>query len=253
MSAIVKPEQSSHWYSQDGTPRYDATLREARKELLLPSVTTVIKEIANPGLEAWKQEQIILSALTLPRKEKETDDEFAKRVIDDSRSQAVDAAQLGSKLHDLAEHYLRGESVSVEKKLMEYWYPMRVFFEKIKLEPLLIEEPLVNTEYGYAGRVDVLAKRNGVVETIDLKTSRTNPKYKVKGWDSWMLQIAANMKLESEHVSEGGINIVISTSEPGRIEIVEWSPEDIERGFSMFLSALNIFRRKRKFEYEKVA
>ena len=86
MSALVKAEQSSHWYTQDGKPFYEienksapgtmrrVTLRDARKLNLVPSVTTITGVISKPQLEAWKIEQAILASLTLPRTPKESDD-----------------------------------------------------------------------------------------------------------------------------------------------------------------------------------
>ena len=68
--------ESTHWYDKAGQPRYTVigangnerptTLRDARKDGLVPSVTTVMSVAAKPGLEAWKLNQAFLSALTLP-------------------------------------------------------------------------------------------------------------------------------------------------------------------------------------------
>ena len=95
---IVPRESASHWYYPDGTPLHEVpradgkgtrptSLRDARKLGLFPSVTNVLSILAKPGLEAWKQEQAILAALTLPRTENEPLDEFARRVVADVGSQ----------------------------------------------------------------------------------------------------------------------------------------------------------------------
>ena len=70
---LIKPQANSgHWYSKDGSPRYTiegktgvraTTLRDARKHDLVPSVTTILNLLAKPGLDNWKQEQVLLSAL----------------------------------------------------------------------------------------------------------------------------------------------------------------------------------------------
>ena len=86
---IVPRESASHWYFPDGTPIHEVpradgkgtrptSLRDARKLGLFPSVTNVLGVIAKPALDAWKQEQAILAALTLPRNEGEPLDEFAR-------------------------------------------------------------------------------------------------------------------------------------------------------------------------------
>ena len=67
--------ESGHWYAQDGEPMYtivgangverNTTLRDARKEGFVPSVTTIIGIAAKPSLENWKIDQALNSALTL--------------------------------------------------------------------------------------------------------------------------------------------------------------------------------------------
>ena len=78
MPLLVTPESSSHWYDAAGNPRYDATLRTARKENLYPSVTSILSVVSKPGLDAWKMEQVALAALTLPRHPNEALDACAK-------------------------------------------------------------------------------------------------------------------------------------------------------------------------------
>jgi hypothetical protein len=63
------------------------TLRDARALDLVPSVTTVLNVAAKPGLEAWKQRQLLLAALTLPRSEEEAEDNYLDRIIRDSREE----------------------------------------------------------------------------------------------------------------------------------------------------------------------
>ena len=68
--------ESGHWYKADGTPAYTVlaksgaerptTLRDARTLNLYPSVTTIIRLAAAPGLERWKLNQFGLALLTLP-------------------------------------------------------------------------------------------------------------------------------------------------------------------------------------------
>lgn len=73
-------ERSAHFYTSKGEPLYEVksksqpgmrpfTMRDARlmNPLPYPSVTTILQVIAKPALEAWKIEQGIMAALTLPR------------------------------------------------------------------------------------------------------------------------------------------------------------------------------------------
>ena len=112
---ITQESSSQHWYTKDGEPSYtrltkegkvrNTTLRDAKKEGLLPSVTTIISSLAKPGLERWKQEQVLLASLTLPRLENEPEEDWLKRVIEDSRSTGKDAMDRGTQIHNILEAY----------------------------------------------------------------------------------------------------------------------------------------------------
>ena len=110
MSILVTPQKTSHWYRDDGTPFYEvpkktgdgmrpATIRDAREIGAYPSVTNILSILSKPGLEAWKQEQAIISALTLPRGDGEPLDLFARRVVQDMGEQSRVAADFGSQVH----------------------------------------------------------------------------------------------------------------------------------------------------------
>jgi hypothetical protein len=100
---IVKDKQqdTGHWYTKDGVPAYTTigktgerptTLRDAKKIGLLPSVTTIINIMSKAGLDTWKQQQVLLAALTLPREPNEPEADWLKRVMQDSRATGREAA-----------------------------------------------------------------------------------------------------------------------------------------------------------------
>ena len=73
---------------------------------------TTILGAAGPskqGLMNWKEEQAILSALSLPRNDGEADTAFAKRVVLDSRKEVEAAAARGTQIHALAEAIINQE------------------------------------------------------------------------------------------------------------------------------------------------
>src|SRR5688572_11137517 len=108
-SDIPRASESGHWYDRDGTPRYEvmakngsmrpATLRDARKFGWYPGVTSIIKCAAAPGLETWKQNQVLMAALTLPRVEGETSESLCQRIMRDSGEQARKARDKGPEIH----------------------------------------------------------------------------------------------------------------------------------------------------------
>lgn len=75
----VHAAESTHWYDQNGEPRYtvpyadpkkgfrNTTLRDAKKMGLVPSVTTILGVANKPALNRWKENQILLAAMTLHR------------------------------------------------------------------------------------------------------------------------------------------------------------------------------------------
>src|SRR6185369_1021896 len=86
--------EGGHFYTRAGEPAYtivgkngverNTTLRDARKLDLVPGVTSIIRCAAAPGLEAWKQDQLLLAALTLPRLDGESEKSWLSRVKTDS-------------------------------------------------------------------------------------------------------------------------------------------------------------------------
>ena len=171
---VTQESNSAHWYTKDGQPSYtrmgkngmfrNTTLRDAKKEGLLPSVTTIIGCLAKPGLERWKQEQVLLASLTLPRNNNEPEADWLTRVIQDSRSTGLDAMTRGTNMHNILESYFNQEFMPeypdyvrrTEKKLRDhfgdhFWKPEQSF-----------AHPL-----GFAGKVD-LHSEEGIV--VDFKT-----------------------------------------------------------------------------------
>ena len=118
MTLVVRAAESLHWYNLDGSPQYtvtakdgsqrSTTLRDARKMNLVPSVTTIMSCAAKPGLEAWKLNQMLLAALTLPRAPDEPESAYVQRIISDSKEQAKQAAERGTNVHTALESWYEG-------------------------------------------------------------------------------------------------------------------------------------------------
>ena len=254
---------SNRFYGEDGKPQYQAGLKEARKEGFLISHTSVLDVIYNYGLEKWKQDQFILIAkdnLMLPN---ETDKDYIKRIRDISYDKKKDAPDYGKVIHNLIERYLKNECIQmveydmkIQTTMPEVWTWIDENIEK----PILIEPQLTNLEYGFAGKPDLLCElKTGEIALIDWKTAKTTKNWKVTGWPSWCWQIAAQERLvyssadiELAHIlGEQGVgrymNIAISNTEPGRVDVVEWSQEDIDKGWEIFESALKIWQIKNRF------
>ena len=83
---------------------------------LAPSVTTIMSVAAKPALENWKIDQALMAALTLPREENESLDDFMKRAKSDSKEQAIQAAQRGTEIHAIDLYSSNGIVVDFKTK-----------------------------------------------------------------------------------------------------------------------------------------
>lgn len=108
---------SGHWYDKDGNlielvPSSEKgkttapTLRHARKLQLAPGGSSVRGVENKPALVKWMKNQVLDSALTLPRKPEWTDDDFRKAILEDSEQLAAKARDRGTELHLRVEQQL---------------------------------------------------------------------------------------------------------------------------------------------------
>jgi hypothetical protein len=259
---IVPRESASHWYFPDGTPLHEVpradgkgsrptSLRDARKLGLFPSVTNVLSILAKPGLDAWKQEQAILAALTLPRIEGETLDDFAKRVITDMHSEVGRAADLGSAVHAAIEGYAQGRWLPEDKEVARLFEPARQWFDAQVTQVHSVEIAAVHLEWGYAGRVDLVAtlRSTGRPTVIDFKTQKTrrdkNGYFKPILHDTWPLQLEAYhqaLASRDKGLQDAAIaSVVIGSTEPVPVFTQVWDDADKAGFFRAFLAARDLW------------
>jgi hypothetical protein len=259
---IVPRESASHWYFPDGTPLHEVpradgmgqrptSLRDARKLGLFPSVTNVLSILAKPGLDAWKQEQAILAALTLPRTEGETLDDFAKRVLVDMTSEVGRAADLGSAVHAAIEGYAQGRWLPEDKGVARLFEPARQWFDKEVIAVHSVEIATAHLEWGYAGRVDLVAtlRSTGRPTVIDFKTQKTrrdkDGNFKPILHDTWPLQLEAyRMALASRDkgLADAAIaSVVIGSTDPVPVVVKVWDDSNKDGYFRAFLAARDLW------------
>ena len=205
---LIKRESASHWYLSDGTPFHETeradgtglrpvTLRDARKVRAFPSVTNILSILAKPGLDAWRIEQGIVAALTLPRRDDETLDAFAKRVVTDMSAQVTQAADLGSAIHAACEVYANSKALPESPAVAALFAPVREWFDADIERIDCIERVVTHPEWGYGGRLDMVAKLKSTDSwaVVDFKTQKV--KRDAKGalkptfYETWPLQLEA--------------------------------------------------------------
>lgn len=240
--------ESTHWYDQTGNPCYtiigangkerNTTLRDARKFGYVPSVTTVMGVMAKPGLERWKIDQALMAALTLPRIEGESLDDFKKRAAEDAKQHAIQAADLGTSVHASLESYFTGGPYLAEHKPF------------VEAASRVIDETFPNTNWhpeksfcsplGYGGKVDLHS--SNVV--IDFKTKEFGPDDKIKAYDEQIMQLDA-YRHGLGYPKALMANLFISVSHPGEVRLIV-HPEG--RHYEMFCHLLNFWKLSKGYD-----
>ncbi len=248
---IIKFDSAAHYYTAQGEARYDATLREARKEKLYVSPTTIEKQwFANNFLDQWKQDQLLIACVENPRMPHETIDDYAKRVYEISTNKARTAATFGKEIHQVIEEYPTSPS---RVQHAAYYDAYAKWHERNVSAVLLSEGTVVDNSIGVAGRFDkLIAHREYGTCLLDYKTQ--NVKKDDKGnkkpafYDSWCRQLAFYSNTRMEMDKSGPItciNLVIDSNEACEPFEKVWSKDEIRSGLEDFMfAAYGFFKRK---------
>lgn len=256
-----------HFYTGIGEPRYGTSLRDARIQKLLPSVTSIDKVIANPGLDIWKQNNIIETCTKYPRfyitgLECEYKDFIKKEAFRDSRQKM----KLGTVVHHLAERYIKGKPLFFHGGRADVWEIFKPLKDWIDINLIApdtglysdegAEKVLVNSELGYAGKADLKSRlTTGQKVILDFKTTTVKKSdvkkdgtiKKAKLYDSYIRQLAAlDMCTDSDEVNIL-MSVIIST-DPDNYGVWThiWNDADKWKAWQEFTGALQIFRSIKK-------
>ena len=134
-----------------------------------PSITTVLAQQENLGIEAWKSK---------------VGEKEAKRISKESM-------RIGTAVHQMAEFYLSNYIIKLkneEKKIVDTFNRLRFLLGNIN-NIVGVEIPLFSDLLRVAGTTDCIAEYNGELSVIDFKTSR---KPKKEEWiDDYYMQTFA--------------------------------------------------------------
>jgi hypothetical protein len=233
-SRLVATDQAGHWYTAEGESAHvvigkngkerNTTVADARKMGLYPSVTSILGIMDKPQLTAWKIEQAIMSSLTLPKEENERLEDYAKRVVRDSRESTSKAAEHGTKMHTEMENILLGRAVSRDEKLAPYIETFKKWADENVEKTYWCEKGLVGA--GYAGRCDAYVRLSGIGDAIiDLKNRKVNPKYD-PFYDTDCAQLWA-YRTASENPQCACVSVVLASNDPTNIMIKVWDDEEL--------------------------
>jgi hypothetical protein len=230
--------ESGHWYLPDGSPAYRIVGKngKAREHGLLPSVTTIIGCASKPALDVWKQQQAILSALTLPRLEGESEEDWLSRVVADSKETAKSAAERGTQIHGVIEAFYEGIYIpelppyvrAVENAINEHFGSQLWISEK-------------SFAYGgFGGKCDLVAKSGFVV---DFKTTEKDLDKLDYFFDHQMQLSAYRMGFE---MPKARCAIVYVNALQNKAKLVEIPEDDLRIGWECFTHLLAFYRAKNK-------
>lgn len=240
-----KIAESGHWYERDGTPKYtvvakngqnrSTTLRDARSLSLVPSVTTIINVAAKPGLDTWKQQQVLLSALTLPKRQDELEADWLERVMQDSKATGKAAAERGTAIHAMIEAYFEGNIIpdampmcNAVQDALDYNFGKQQWFS----------EKSFAHELGFGGKCDLYS--DNIV--VDIKT---------KEGDLQNVDVYAEHGMQLAAYREGfGMptarcaNVFVSSTHPGIVKLIEHDSDELDKNWKMFVKLLEFWQLK---------
>lgn len=258
-AARTHSSEAARWYNRvtrqvvstvpkaNGDGERDATLADAKKSngLMVPSVTSILKVLAKPALEAWKAEQTALAVLTTPRVAGEEMDAFIHRVLNveqQQRQEASAAAKLGEELHESIVSCLSGGGFLPDhtKWILPVCDAIHHRFGEIKKS-----EFVVASSEGYAGRVDMLLFHpvNLNWTLLDIKTTKKVPR---NAYPEHLMQASAYANADGVGSVTQTAIAYVSTTEPGHFNIFtqgNWMNEYVHG----FLPCLNLWKYMNDF------
>ena len=232
---------AGHWYDKNGNPMYtilgangkerDTTLRDARKLNLVPSVTTIMRIAAAPGLDLWKQQQVLKAAVSVPRHDGEAESDWFSRIMQTSKETSAEAADRGTDMHNVIEDYFN-------KRQREYPdFAKETYFAVVKefgSQNWITEKSFAYD--GFGGKVDLHCE--DIV--IDFKTKEVVDE-KTVCYDEQLMQLAA-YRIGLELPDALCANVFVDLQ--GNVKIIKHDESDIQKAWLMFSHLLAFYRVK---------
>ncbi len=265
MAILTKGQmKGQHWYTADGLPMHKmrtadgsgeraTTIKDARRLGLYPSVTSILNLFAKPNLENWKLTQVALAALRCPKQADEGVDYWCKRVVEASQEKTEEAADLGTRIHAALDAAMIGEAYDPE--MAPYVEPVVKWRNDTGITIVAREVCLVNKAQGFAGSSDAMFTYGASgIGILDYKTRKTEPGKPVQAYDGQAMQLAAYAATYWLEENVGRVlaaNVFISTTEPGRMEVVKH--ENLAEDWDVFKHAAAIWRYQKGYDPRKVS
>lgn len=191
----------------------------------LPSVTTVLNILAKPSLIDWAW-QMGTQGL-------------------DYKAVRDTAGNIGTLAHYLimcdikdedadTSEYSSADTAKAETCLIKYWE----WSKSHKVEPLMVETPLISEQYQFGGTIDFFGKVDGQPTLLDFKTG--------KGiYDEFFYQLAAYEQLLTEAGQLVEITRILRIGRNEDEGFEERTTGNLDKQWQIFLNCLNIYKLQR--------
>ncbi len=256
----LPPLSGSHWYNTKGermrqVPKKskpgefrDINLRWDRELNPKPSVTSILKEHANPGLVQYFERQARLAGYTAPHIDSETEKQTDDRIAHSAREHANLAADLGTRTHKAIERWIRkGWTLARPDEI-----PLLDMYKEWHNENITNIQCVEHRFYcdmGYAGTIDMVAEYQGEMAVIDFKTQGATLGKKMVAYQGHGEQLAAYAYGWSPARYEDLrlINVMISTNpDDPRIEVIDHTDRRYH-WWQMFHLTYRLWRETREY------
>ena len=249
-----KRETGGHWYDTSGLAAHkqpdgrNTTLRHARRQNLLPSVTTIIGQLEKPQLTKWKADKCIASAYERPPREGETVRDYQNRIHQSLKDEQTEILDFGTRIHKAIEDVNNNTFDGTQSpELFPFVEPfIRWSMNRLK-QVTAVEKTVVNPQHGYGGTVDlycVLHGENRPITIVDYKTQNVK-NGKVNFYESWGYQLAAYRKC-FKPVPQC-VSLVINSNEPSEVVEKVWTAKELQSSWRIFSRLCRIWQDIRNY------
>ena len=244
----------AHWYNTSGLPAHtqpggkNTTLRHARKQNLLPSVTTLIGQLEKPQLSKWKADKCIAGSFNNQPREGEAVRDYQNRIHQSLKDEQNEVLDFGTRVHKAIENVNNGTFDSLkEPDLFPFVEPF-IRWSNSRLKSIrAVEKTVINPRIGYGGTVDLhctVYSEKRPVFIVDYKTQ--NVKDKIKFYPEWSYQLAAYRKC-FKPVPQC-MSLVINSNEPSEPVEKIWTAKELQAGWRIFKRLCHIWQDSKRYK-----
>lgn len=217
----------AHWYYPNGEPCHEVpkkdgsgmkavTVEEALALGLRPSSTNILDALNKYGLTDYKITNSTRAGVIVGQGDPSGDvDKLTEQAIEEGEELSFETSGFGKRLHAA----IAGGPRTTD--LLAYLTPFEAWCRSKGLERISAERPVVGQDYGgtydWYGYIHSMGSERWL---LDWTTQRTKPKNAVKFYPEKGAQLASYAATFAPHPRIA--TVLISHTEPGRIEWKEW-------------------------------